>query len=207
MEITGLEFSPNVLYNQEKNYFSIIGKYNFNLSFASPKKLRFFCLCLLREHQNLKFPLTPNTTLKGNGSIWNTLREMKKFTFYSWMLQKLPSISKNVSNKNCWALNFVQKICGRICLSPSGVELGGSKDSHVWHIIMYINGKVDSLYGSTLSKIRVISKNASRKSCWALNFVQKSQWALSPAVVELGSSKDSRVWRITIYINGKVYLL
>ncbi len=46
----------------------------------------------------------------------------------------------------------------------------------LWNIIMYKNGKVDSLKGSPLPKIRIIWENASNKSCWALNFIQKSQW-------------------------------
>ncbi len=36
-----------------------------------------------------------------------------------------------------------KKVSGCICLSPQGVELGGSKDSHVLHIVMYKNRKVD----------------------------------------------------------------
>ncbi len=39
---------------------------------------------------------------------------------------------------------------------------------------MHRNGKLGSLYGSTLPKIRVISKKASNKSCLELNFVQNS---------------------------------
>ncbi len=35
--------------------------------------------------------------------------------------------------------------------------------------------KVDSLYSSMLLKLPIILKNASNKSCYALNFVQKSQ--------------------------------
>ncbi len=40
----------------------------------------------------------------------------------------------------------------------------------------YKNGKVYSLWASTLPKLRVTSKNASTKSCWTLNSIQKSQW-------------------------------
>ncbi len=40
---------------------------------------------------------------------------------------------------------------------------------------MYKNGKVDSVWGPTLPKIRIASKTASSKSCLKLNFVQKSQ--------------------------------
>ncbi len=69
-----------------------------------------------------------------------------------------------------------KKISERIYLSPPGVELGVSKNCHFWNIIMYWNGKVDSLQGSMLPKISVTSKNTSNKSYWALNFVQKSRW-------------------------------
>ncbi len=34
---------------------------------------------------------------------------------------------KNVSNKNCLEFNFRQKVSGRICLSISTVDVGGSK--------------------------------------------------------------------------------
>ncbi len=50
----------------------------------------------------------------------------------------------------------------------------GPKDCHLWNIIMYYwNGKVDSLWGATLPKALIISKNALNKSCSAL---QESQW-------------------------------
>ncbi len=44
----------------------------------------------------------------------------------------------------------------------------------VWNNTLYWSGKVDSFYGSTLPKVRIISKNASNKSCLELNFVQKT---------------------------------
>ncbi len=39
---------------------------------------------------------------------------------------------------------------------------------------MYRNGKLDSLWSSTLPEIRITSNKASNKSCSKLNFVQKS---------------------------------
>ncbi len=71
------------------------------------------------------------------------------------------------------------KVRGSTCLSrfPPRVELGGFKDCYISNIILYWNGKVDSVWGSPQIKIRIISENASNKSCWALNFEQKSQWA------------------------------
>ncbi len=91
--------------------------------------------------------------------------------------QKIRIISKNTSNKNCWALSFVQKIqWTHLSTFPiSGAR--GSKDCRHWNIIMHWNGKVYLLYGSTLPKMRIISRDASNKSCWAINFVQKCQWA------------------------------
>ncbi len=41
---------------------------------------------------------------------------------------KVPIVQKNAPNKNYIKLNFLQKLCGRISLSPPGVELGGTKD-------------------------------------------------------------------------------
>ncbi len=41
-------------------------------------------------------------------------------------------------------LIFYKKVKGRISLSPSGVELGGSKYGHFLNIMMYWNGEVDS---------------------------------------------------------------
>ncbi len=93
------------------------------------------------------------------------------------MLPKIPVISKNASNKSCSKLSFLQKtLQAHMSISPkSGAR--GSKDCHVWNIIMYWNGKVDSLYGSILSKIRITSKNASNKSCSESNFVWRIQRA------------------------------
>ncbi len=42
---------------------------------------------------------------------------------------------------------------------------------------MYKDGKVDSDWGLTLPKIRIILENASNKSCSAWNYVKRGQWA------------------------------
>ncbi len=54
-------------------------------------------------------------------------------------------ITNNAPDKSSLVLNFLQKINERICLSPLGVELGDIKDCHIWDLIVYWNGKVDSL--------------------------------------------------------------
>ncbi len=45
-----------------------------------------------------------------------------------------------ISNRSCWALNFIQKASARISLSPPGAELGASKDWYVSNIILYWSG-------------------------------------------------------------------
>ncbi len=96
-----------------------------------------------------------------------------------------------------WSL--YKKVSRRICLSPLGVKLGGSKDCHLWNI-MFKNGKVDSLWGSMLLKIRVISRNASYKSCWASNSVQKIQWAHMSTALQSGSRRLQRLICFKYYI-------
>ncbi len=109
-----------------------------------------------------------------------------------WITPKISVILKNSSNKSRWALNCVQK-------SPReqpGVELMGSKDQYVWNLIMYRNVHLDSLYGLTLPKICMISKEASNKSCSELNFVQKSSGCIMSISPRSGvrGSKDQDVW-------------
>ncbi len=87
------------------------------------------------------------------------------------------------------------------------MELGASKGSHFRNIKAYKNGKVESLYCSTLPKIHIKSKISSNKRCSELNFVQKSQWmrmSISPRSMELRGSKDWHFWNIKMYKNGKV---
>ncbi len=96
------------------------------------------------------------------------------------MLPKLPIISKIVQVKVIKNWISCKIVRGHTCLSLLGVELWGSKDYHLWNIIMYRNGKADSLEGSTLPKLPIISKNCSSKSYWELNFVQKSRCADMP---------------------------
>ncbi len=85
----------------------------------------------------------------------------------------------------------------------------GSKDCHFWNIIMYKNGKVDSLQSLTRPKIHVISKNAFEKSCRALNSVQWSQWTyMSTSLWNEGrGTKDWYVSNIRLHWSGKVDLV
>ncbi len=59
---------------------------------------------------------------------------------------------------------------------------------------MYRNGKLDSFWGSTLPKIRILWRKASNKSCSKLNFASKSPSPRSAYYVyllhELGGTKD-----------------
>ncbi len=66
-----------------------------------------------------------------------------------------------------------KKVSGRTGLFPLRAELGCSKDWYVSNITLYWNGKVNSILGSTLPKLPIISENGSNKCCWALNFKKK----------------------------------
>ncbi len=85
-------------------------------------------------------------------------------------LPKRRILWKKASNKSYSKSNLAKKVRERICLSPPRVELEGSKDQYVWNLIMYRNGKLDSLWGSTLPKIHFLWKKASDKSCSKSNF-------------------------------------
>ncbi len=74
------------------------------------------------------------------------------------------------------------------------------RDSKNCHLLKYCNVQK---WGSrfiqcwTLPKIRIISKNASKRGYWASNSVQKSQWAhmsvSPPSRVQLGGSADCHI--------------
>ncbi len=80
-----------------------------------------------------------------------------------------------------------KKVNGCTCLSPPGVELPGLKDGYVSDIILYRSGKIYSLSGWTLPKLSIILENAPNKSCWAIHFVQKSQWTHVPISLRSGA--------------------
>ncbi len=64
---------------------------------------------------------------------------------------------------------------------------------------MYRNGKLDSLWGSVMPKIRSILKKASNKSCSELNFVQKSSGA------HMSSSPTCEAWEFKRSVYLKSY--
>ncbi len=66
-----------------------------------------------------------------------------KFTL-GWMLKKHRLYGKIFQIKVVENYISYKKLTGRTCLSPPGVERGGSKYWHVWNIILYWNGKADS---------------------------------------------------------------
>ncbi len=63
---------------------------------------------------------------------------------------------------------------------------------------MYRNGKLDSLWGSVMPKIRNTSKKASNRSCSELNFIQKSFRA------HMSISPRSGAWGFSISVYYKI---
>ncbi len=121
----------------------------------------------------------------------------------------LPIISKNTSSKNCSELNFLQKkISGRISVSPTGVELGGSQNLPFFK---YIALERESRFTLGMNAARSTGdiENCSNKNCSKFNFLQKTERTHLPFFpgVKLGTSEDGHFWNINIYWNGKVDLL
>ncbi len=110
-------------------------------------------------------------------------RNGKLDSLYSlWNSSLLNPHQKKLHIKVIWNWIAYEKVLEHISLSPPWVELGGSKDQYIWNLIMYKNGKLDSLWGSMLPKIRITSKKASNNSCSELNFVQKTSRAFEALI-------------------------
>ncbi len=123
------------------------------------------------------------------------------------MRRKISIIWKTASSKSCLELNSLQKSQWTHMSTSPRSEQGGTEDWCGWNIIMQENRKVDSLEGSTVPKIRIVSKNSSNKSCWAFNSVQKSQWAHMSTSLQNEAKALQRlmyVSNIILYWNGKV---
>ncbi len=84
--------------------------------------------------------------------VWNLIMYRNGIldSLWSSTLSKISTLWKK--NLSCLESNFVQK-------SPQArrVEPGASIGQYVWNLIMYRNGILDSLWGSTLPKIRFSS--------------------------------------------------
>ncbi len=64
-------------------------------------------------------------------------------------------------------------MCYRLVTRVNRPPFSSHSSPHL-NIIMYWNEKEDKLEGLTLPKIPIISKKGSNKSCWRLNFLQKT---------------------------------
>ncbi len=95
-------------------------------------------------------------------AFWNTIiyKNLQRGLTLGLDAAKISIISKNASTKNCWELNSIQK--SKWMHMSISLQSGarGSKDWCISIIIMYWNGKVDSVQGSMLPKIWIVWKNA-----------------------------------------------
>ncbi len=94
----------------------------------------------------------PRVELRGSKDqyVWNLImyRNGKSDSFWGTTLPKIRILWKKASNKSCSKSNFAQK-SPRAHMSISPMELGAPKISmfeYVWNLIMYRNGKFDSLW-------------------------------------------------------------
>ncbi len=136
------------------------------------------------------------------------LKYYSRFTFWLNAAKITCCIKKNVQIKVEDCISY-KKVSRRPSLSSPGVAPRGSKDWYVSNIIMYWNGKVDSFLGWRLSKLPIISKNCSNKSCWEINFFLKSQWTHISISARGGvrGLERSMCFKYLLYWNGEVVLL
>ncbi len=151
-----------------------------------------WALNLVHESQWAHMPISPRRGAAGPERLsflkyYNVLKWESGLT---WGLNaaKITDYIKNCSNKSCSELNFVPKSVGTHVYLPQERSYRAPKIDMFQILYILLKGKVDSLSGGMLPKIRIISKNSSNKSLWALNFLQKSQKAhmCIPLPVELG---------------------
>ncbi len=160
---------------------------------------------LFYEHSTLKLwlkILLPRGKKSNFQHFWTMW--LKYYIVLKWQI----TLNFGLTSKKCgikvvrnWIL--YKKVCERLCLSPHRVEIGDLKDSHLQNIIMYKNGKVDSVWGSMLPKIHITSKNIEIKVVrnWILYKKVYEGIVLPPSRVELGDSKDTHIWNIIMYKN------
>ncbi len=118
----------------------------------------FLTICLVQQLKNY-FWNFQSSIFFPQMKIWDTFRlsQYTSLLIENDITQDYHIIWGNASNKSCSALNSVQKSEWVHLSIYLEVELGGPKGCRFWNIIMYKNGKVDSVWGSMLPKIRIIS--------------------------------------------------
>ncbi len=131
------------------------------------------------------------------GVVWNLImyRNGKLGSLYGTTLPKISIISKKASNKSCLELNFIQESPQVHMFIRPRSEARVLQRSICWNLIMYRNVKLGPLYGSTLPKIRTISKKAFNKSCLELNFVLKSP----RAHMSISPRNEARRFKINMF--------
>ncbi len=104
-----------------------------------------------------------NSAIRNNGMrssfVWNTvILWMKPLVNWSRYLVRMPASSSKAQCKNF--VHVMKELCvGNLTYTK-------------------MSGKLSvSLYAPNTTKITDYTKNTSNKSCWELNFLQKTQWA------------------------------
>ncbi len=104
--------------------------------------------------QSSKVEICRNRWLTYRCEVRDIFGRTSEYRYYidTYFLRYFPSLLQIEADQN---LIFYKKVSGYICLSSLRVELESSKDCHVWNVIMYKKGKVDSLYSRMLQKIMI----------------------------------------------------
>ncbi len=125
------------------------------------------------------------------------VEKWKSRYFGVWYCQKYTLHKKKKGSNKCFSeLNFIWK-CPRAHMSISPQNGAEGLERYPYYNVE--NGKVDSLWGSTLPKIRIASKKSSYKCYSELNFVRKglqahvsiSIWGSTLPKIRIASKKCS----------------
>ncbi len=103
---------------------------------------------------------------------------MKYVILSGWTLLKLLITSKNCSNKGCSKLNFIQESQWvYISISPKSGARGLEKLPSLKHSHALKQNSIFNFRAQHCQKYALYEKMLQNESCWALNFLQKSQMA------------------------------
>ncbi len=111
----------------------------------------------IKKSMDARTSLSPPGVELGGSKDWHVSNVIlywngKVDSFWGWRLPKSPIISNNCSNKNCWELNFVQKVSGRTFLSPSGMKVGDRKID-LFQIFIVLKWETSFIFGMSAAKI------------------------------------------------------
>ncbi len=140
----------------------------------------------LELNKSLRENMSISPASWGRGSkdqcVWNLMMYSygKLDSLWAATLPKILITSKKASYNSSSKLNFVHgSLRAHMSIYPTS-RTWGSTDQCIWNLMLYRFGKLDSLWGSMLSKICITWKKGSNYSCLELNKSPPENMSISP---------------------------